>query len=87
MRWRDKSHTIDALIEDGGDLCDNIRKFDAIRMKCWSVMEPGGNRMMNRAAYLVILTIDALQVATGKENIANASGTADCRFLSPMDAN
>jgi hypothetical protein len=44
------------------------------------------HRTMNRAAYLVILTIDALQVTTGKENIANARGTSDCRFLSMMDA-
>jgi len=39
------------------------------------------------AAYLVVLTIQALQVATCKKDIADAIGSADSWFLSPVQTN
>ena len=38
-------------------------------------------------AYLMVLAVDALEVAVGEKDIADALLAADGRFLAPMNAN
>jgi hypothetical protein len=68
-----KTYSLSALVQAGDDTFNHI-------LQCH-------NSFFNTSpvsADLKILAIDALQVAVGKENIADAMGAADNRFLAAM---
>ena len=63
MRWGYKTYAIDPLIEDCGDLGDNLREAAIV---CWLYLT------INREVrgYLVVLAVDALEVAVREKDVA-----------------
>jgi len=72
----DKTHPVDPLIEDRGDLPDHV--------SCLHSVHRAGEPVV---ADLVILTINALQITAGKKNVTDPVGSTDGRFFSLMDTN
>jgi hypothetical protein len=79
MRWGDESDAVDSLVEDCGDLGDDLWEVVTV---CWQGLT------INRevSGYLVVLTIDALEIAVREEDVADTGLTADGGLLPLVDA-
>jgi len=73
MRRRNKTHDIDPGIEDPGNLPDHLLQGHFVRTVIQTVV-----------ADLMVLAVDALQVAMGKEDVADALRTADDRLFATV---
>jgi hypothetical protein len=76
MGGGNKSYCLYALVEVGDDFACHL--FQAVRFGSDDGFSP---------AYLVVLTIEAMEIATCEKDIADAIGSADSRFLSPVQTN
>ena len=75
MRRGYEPHSFNPLVEERRDLPDHLRQFHVSNQAPDAVV-----------ADLVVLAIDALEVAIGEKNIAYALTPADGRLFSPVDA-